>query len=219
MKHWRFNDLTDKTFNLWTVIDYAGKTADRKSLWNCRCQCGTLRAVRSQDLTSGNSQSCGCIQSPLQDSTRQKVKTDGLIKSSYRSFREARLRCTDPRNKRYKDWGGRGIQFRFSSFEELIKEIGVKPSPGHSIDRIDNDGHYELGNVQWSTNQEQQHNTRYNRNFTFEGKTLTLSEWSRVTSIPLSTLAMRVTKRGWCFPCAVTLKSWSSCSHKPLATK
>jgi hypothetical protein len=72
----------------------------------------------------------------------------------------ARQRCTNPNHVSYKNYGGRGIEFRFESFKEFIEEIGLRPSPELTLDRIDNDGHYEAGNVRWATRLEQNSNRR-----------------------------------------------------------
>jgi hypothetical protein len=74
----------------------------------------------------------------------------------------AKQRCTNPNNTKYPDYGGRGIEFRFTSYQEFLDHIGPSP-PGTSIDRIDNNGHYEIGNVKWSTPKEQRANQRMNR--------------------------------------------------------
>jgi hypothetical protein len=69
-------------------------------------------------------------------------------------------RCYSHKDASWKNYGGRGITVEFASFEEFFAEVGPKPSPSHSIDRIDNDGHYEPGNVKWSTRSEQMRNKR-----------------------------------------------------------
>ena len=71
-------------------------------------------------------------------------------RSEYLAYCNARLRCTNPKNKSWPHYGGRGIKFLLNSFEELILDIGVRPD-GHVLDRIDNDGHYECGNLRWAT--------------------------------------------------------------------
>ncbi len=84
----------------------------------------------------------------------------GGASSEIQAFYDAKGRCTNTKHKRYKDWGGRGIQFRFASFAQFLAEIGTKPSSEHSLDRINNNGHYEPGNVRWATKLEQMHNRR-----------------------------------------------------------
>jgi|SRR5579859_591152 len=78
----------------------------------------------------------------------------------YVSYVAAKYRCTEPKCISWENYGGRGIQFRFASFEEFLAELGPKPGPEHSLDRIDNDGNYEVGNVRWATPLEQVHNRR-----------------------------------------------------------
>jgi hypothetical protein len=82
------------------------------------------------------------------------------------AYYRAKDRCNNPRNGSYPDWGGRGIKFRFTSFEEFFAEVGPKPRPKHlySLDRWpDNDGHYEKGNVRWAKDGEQLANRRIKR--------------------------------------------------------
>lgn len=78
----------------------------------------------------------------------------------YRAWCGMLQRCRNPKNKHWRHYGGRGIEVRFTSLEEFFAEAGPRPSPDHSIDRIDNDGHYEPGNVKWSTAKEQRANQR-----------------------------------------------------------
>jgi len=85
---------------------------------------------------------------------------------AYRAYHDAKQRCNNPNHPRYKDWGGRGITMKFSTFEDFLSEVGL-PKEGESIDRKDNDKSYEAGNVRWVSRSAQQHNKRdYSRNKT-----------------------------------------------------
>lgn len=78
----------------------------------------------------------------------------------YSAYKNAKARCNNPKHDKYPYYGGRGIQFRFSSFEEWFSELGPRPSLDHQQDRINTDGHYEKGNMKWSTRSEQMTNRR-----------------------------------------------------------
>jgi len=81
----------------------------------------------------------------------------------YMAYRDAKKRCTNPRHQRFHYYGGRGIKFLFESFEQFLMELGPRPSPRYSLDRINNDGNYEPGNVRWATQKEQRLNSRPKR--------------------------------------------------------
>lgn len=87
----------------------------------------------------------------------------------YNSWRSIRDRCLNPTNKNYPRWGGRGIKIcdRWQGkygFVNFLEDVGTKPTPQHSIERIDNDGDYEPDNVKWATKTEQAFNRRVFKN-------------------------------------------------------
>jgi len=107
-------------------------------------------------------------------------------------------RCTSPTCPAWKNYGGRGIRVFvewLNDFAAFLSYMGPRPR-GMSIDRIDNDGHYEPGNVRWATSKEQNSNRRDNILLTFGGETLTCCEWARRLGVNFTTLRRRH-KKGW----------------------
>jgi hypothetical protein len=132
----------------------------------------------------------------------------------YRAYTNARSRCRYKAHVSYPQYGGRGIQFRFKSFKEFLAEVGRRPTSVHSIDRIDTNGHYEVGNVRWATPQEQSNNQRSNHLIEVQGETKTLSEWARRIGVTSATIQSRL-RCGWCAECAVCIpKKCAVCTHK-----
>lgn len=86
----------------------------------------------------------------------------GKTTPEYRAYFHAKARCQNPKDKGFRYYGGRGIQFRFNSFVEFIEHIGLRPTKKHSLDRTNNEGPYEVGNVRWATKDLQNKNRRGN---------------------------------------------------------
>lgn len=81
----------------------------------------------------------------------------------YRCWRGLRQRCCNPKTRAFKRYGGRGIivcERWLHSYENFLADMGRKPTPAHSIDRINGDGNYEPGNCRWATQSEQMRNVR-----------------------------------------------------------
>lgn len=83
----------------------------------------------------------------------------------YQQFCDAKSRCRNPNNKSFKNYGGRGIEFKFDSYDEFEKELGEKPI-GYTLDRINNNGHYEVGNIRWASKEDQNRNRRKHKQHT-----------------------------------------------------
>ena len=156
-----FQDLTGQKFYKLTVLSYEGKGKNGQSKWLCECECGNKKSIFAHHMKSGNVQSCGCLL--LSENRANSATRHGGTKTpEWTSYHSAKKRCKPEQAKRYPDYAGRGIEFRFASFNEFLDHIGPRPEPkfDYSLDRINNDGHYEIGNVKWSTKAEQARNRR-----------------------------------------------------------
>lgn len=127
-------------------------------------------------------------------------------------------RCHNPKMDKYEYYGGRGIAVceRWASFENFLADMSERPSPQHTLDRINVDGNYEPGNCRWATKLEQMNNRQINHRVTFNGETHTLAEWSRIVGIPKGTLYARAEK-GWTVEMTLTtpLRDWGPGRPKP----
>ena len=134
------------------------------------------------------------------------------LRSEYNSYCAAKSRCTNPDDQAFADYGGRGIEFHFENFEEFIEHVGPRPEK-HQLDREDNKGHYEPGNVRWVTKKVNCRNTRRNRFITFRGETKTAVEWSEVTGINRKTIVRRL-NNGWSVERTLTTPSLVKYANK-----
>ena len=180
-----------------------GSAAVQRATWLCRCDCGGEIVVRGHSLSKavagkGGTRSCGCM-------AREKEEKHGMSRTrTYRIWHMMRQRCGNPNYTNYSFYGGRGIAVceRWSDFENFFADMGEAP-PGLSIDRIDNSKGYEPGNCRWASRQQQQNNMRSNVRLSFDGRTLTISEWGRETGLGKSIIIKRLGK-GWSIEDALT---------------
>lgn len=119
-------------------------------------------------------------------------------------------RCTNPSNRQWADYGGRGItvcQRWADSFEAFLEDMGPRPSAKHQIDRTNNDRGYEPGNCRWVLSKTNNSNKRSNRIIEFQGQARTLTEWARQIGIGEPTLWIRLSDLGWSVERALTTPS------------
>lgn len=160
----KFQDLVGQKFGKLTVIKYLGQVRTGQSNWLCQCDCPeqNLHKAIGSHLKTGNVQSCGCLAKG--EARRKASTTHGMsFTSEWNSFHLAKKRCNPKFKEKYPRHAGRGIEFRFDSFEEFYAELGPKPVPkvDYTCDRWpNNDGHYEPGNVRWATKKQQAGNRR-----------------------------------------------------------
>jgi hypothetical protein len=192
-----FIDLTGRVFGRWTV-QIRGENKWGKLAYICRCECGNSKLISGGQLSSGNSQSCGCWQI---EQTKAANTRHGLRDTpEYGVWVGLKNRCFNPACKDYARYAGTGItvcaKWR-DSFEEFFADVGRRPSPKHSIDRFPNPaGNYEPGNVRWATAREQAQNRRDNKCVTYDGRTMVIAEWARLLGCSGATLDKRIARHG-----------------------
>lgn len=216
-KKYKIENLSGRRFGRLIVTGFAGITTDKKYAWHCACDCGKKTAVRGETLKSGNTTSCGCL---AIEKNIARLKTHGMRDSSeFTIWSCMRDRCTRKKNRAYERYGGRGITVceRWNKFENFFEDMGPRPSKLHSIDRIDNNGGYCKENCRWATIAEQSANTRSNRMIEYNGKSLHVAEWSRLTGFSESLIRHRL-KRGWTTEKALTCPVGSSEDNRVFTT-
>lgn len=190
-------------FGRWLVVGQAESRlygAKEQYRWSCRCDCGVERDVLQLSLKNGSSTSCGCFNREV--SARAHTThgaTAGHKKSpEYKAWSAMHERCQNPRNKRYGDYGGRGIKVceRWKSFENFLADMGERPSVRHSLDREKNDLGYDAGNCRWALPHTQMTNRSVTRFVEIEGQSVPLATLAKQYDIPANTLRFRILK-GW----------------------
>jgi hypothetical protein len=197
-----FKDLTGQRFSRLMVLRYHGRNASQKSVWWCRCGCGTEKAVQSACLLNGKTRSCGCLERELLARRNHERAVHGMTETpEWKAWKGMLDRCYNRADKSYRHYGGRGIrvcsEWR-ASFLAFYNHVGPRPSSGHSLDRYpDTNGSYEPGNVRWATPTEQNRNRRNVRRFLFRGRLRTIPELAEQTGLSPRLLWSRLVEQGW----------------------
>lgn len=172
----RRNDFLGKRFTRLTVLKYV-KSDDDHSYWLCLCDCGNKRIVIKQALLNGGTKSCGCLRKDrfLKSSTKHNLSNDKI----YKVWHSMMQRCYNKKCKAFPRYGGRGISVSddWKNFETFYHQFGKFKTGNLTIDRINNDGNYELNNCRWATSSEQQNNKSTTTLIEFEGKTYSLKKF------------------------------------------
>jgi len=146
-----FVDITGKTYTRLVVLNRVFPPNKKGSFWLCKCICGKQITVRVADLNNGHTKSCGCLHKEKTSQANFKHGHSGK-KGAYKTWKEMKSRCYNPKSTSWRFYGARGIKVCerwLHSFENFLADMGEKPSSEHSIDRIDSGGNYEPSNCRW----------------------------------------------------------------------
>ena len=199
-----------------------GKTKKHRRFW-FKCDCGTEKIINPYNVRTGVIVSCGCKLRESAAQSGRKSATHGESKTNeYRVYRAMLNRCYNPKVDRYPNYGGRGIfvceRWRGEGgYQNYVDDMGRKPSPRHSIDRIDIDGPYSPENCKWATREEQANNKQNSSFVEFRGKRQTLAQWEAETGIRALNIHNRI-KAGWSTERALTMPTNKTTHRQSLET-
>lgn len=174
-------------------------TKDRIVL--CKCKCGKIKTIAFKHIRSGATKSCGCLNSEKTSKRStvhgHSVSNNGRASKVYECWKHMIRRCYNSCDKSYKNYGGRGIIVceRWHSFLNFLEDMG-EPLSHQSIDRIDVNGNYTPENCRWADAKLQANNRRSSSYITYNGKTMTETEWGETTGLGRSNIHNR-NIRGW----------------------
>ena len=187
------DDLTGMRFGRMTVLSYRGlhvtPCGTVRRLWECRCDCGTVKTVQEPNLKNGSTKSCGCWKH--ERIKAHNTKHGGVHDRLYGIWKSMKYRCNNPKDSHFGNYGGKGIKVcddwnDYANFKKWAYENGYEEEAQYgecTLDRIDNNGDYEPSNCRWVDRTTQANNTSRNRYVEFQGKRLTIAEFARVMNI------------------------------------
>lgn len=190
-------DHTGRQFGSWTVVRLISISP---RVWECRCACGTVSMVRGGQFVSGHSRSCG----HAAGKRRHAHSRLGHVSRTYTCWANMMQRCTNPKFTFFKNYGGRGIRVceRWKTFDNFLSDMGEKPE-GLTLERINNDGHYEPTNCKWASRTEQGRNRRTNKAYEFNGKPMSIRNIEREAGVSRGLYGYRL-RNGWTFEQAIS---------------
>jgi hypothetical protein len=185
--------LRGARFGLLVVLRKTRHEAGR-DWWLCLCDCGVEKEIIGKSLRAGLTKSCGC---GVVRSARERKTTHGLWRHPlYKTWKNIGDRCRNPRNKHFKDYGGRGIVVLFDGPSDFILwALAAGWVPGLTIDRRDNDGPYSRDNCRIADAATQARNTRANRLVTVAGRSVCFKDACHLLGVNYHTAMSRL-KRG-----------------------
>lgn len=199
-------NLIGERFGILTVVDFDHKEGKGNYFYKCICDCGNECVKRLSYLkrTNRGRKSCGCWGKEYHK--EEKTTHDLSTTLEYTTWCKMKHRCNCTTSDVFKYYGGRGIKVcdRWNdSFENFLEDMGERPSPQHTLDRIDVNGDYCPENCRWATRYEQSNNMRKTLIFEYDNKTQSLSDWCNELGINKSAIRAIMRRKNYTFEQAV----------------
>jgi len=201
-----YQDFVSETFGRLTTIGpkfvLRSQTGKTQAYQVCQCECGSCSVYLVSNLRKSNSTQCNKC-ATIQRGNSKRIHGDSGKTKEYKAWKHIKERCYNKNDRRYSDWGGRGIKVcdrwlepNGQGYINFLADIGRCPPECNSIDRKDNDGNYCPENCRWATTKQQSRNQRTNRTITAFGKTQCVAAWAEELGISAGMLYRRI-YRGW----------------------
>lgn len=204
MSHPKYDYMVGTLYGRLKVLEVQSRYDFAKKAMPCayvRCSCGVEKWTPVYRLLDGI-KSCGCYQREVfadigRKSAHKRIIHGMSSSPEYNAWHCMISRCTTKSDRRYKDYGGRGIKVceRWSKFAEFYTDMGCRPSSNHSLERLDNNGDYSKSNCKWGTVEEQSNNKRGSLKLCLDGRTKTITQWAaelRVNEFRMRLLGLRL---------------------------
>ena len=191
-----------KKYNRLRVIGISDRmdSEGKKTYLNCRCRCGVEKDLWWWNVVKGNTKSCGCLKKEKSYAYLLSIEGVKAHTMPERYVWGSMIdRCCNPKRKDYPRYGGRGIQVchRWKhSFVDFYGDVGARPTPQHTLERVNRKGNYEPSNCVWATRKEQARNRDNNTLITYKGQTKTMAEWAELTGVGSGLIRWRL-DAGW----------------------
>lgn len=192
-------DIRGQRFNMLVALIHS-HNHQKNAYWYFVCDCGLVTIAAAHSVKRGDAKSCGCHRRKVSKEYNTKHGEAGSRTASrlYRIWSQMKRRCDLPTVAAYPRYGGRGIRVckewseNFEAFRDWALVNGY--SEKLTIDRRDNDGHYEPDNCRWVTRKVQANNRRSNRHLQYSGESYTLAELADKFNVSHSALGFRLLK-------------------------
>jgi hypothetical protein len=200
----RLNNLEGRVIGRLLVqgraADYIQPNGRKRVQWNCICICGGQATVEAGNLSTGHTQSCGCLVADMCAATGSKFATHRQTKTrEWYAWVSAQGRCNNPNTSSYKYYGARGVTFckRWTkSFENFYSDMGACAS-GLSLERKDVNRGYEPSNCRWASAKDQARNKRSTIRVTYQGIETSLAALAESMGLEYRITYERYQRQGW----------------------